>query len=840
MSAIRGSRSGVANDMIMLDDVSESSILEALAKHHASDEIYTYIGETLISVNPYKNISSLYGQSIMKRYVSKKAFQNPPHPYAVAERAFRDMQLHSANQTIVITGESGSGKTEASKFCMNYISFLASKTSNVQRIKEQLLETNPLLEAFGNAKTRRNDNSSRFGKYMELQFLGSDPAGGHISQYLLEKARVVGQQEGERNFHIFYQILSDSSLCGQLNLSRDPGAYTYISDAQSAIVRGMSDSSNWSETLKAMGWCGIKGEDQSAAIGAVGAILHLGNVKFKSAGRDKSHIANKPTLALAADLLGIREKDLGIALTHRTVKSGIESVRTGLSVENAKFARDSLAKSLYGKVFEWIVKRANETIKCERWSTTIGVLDIYGFEILGVNGFEQLCINHTNERLHQLFIELTLRQEQKEYRDEGISWQEIKFFDNLPICTMIERRGGIYSLVDEESIFPTGSDESLAKKLISNIRDKNFKNSRNGANQFVITHYAGEVQYDTTGFLTSNRDTLFPDLVLVCNSSRNPVVQTFFVDHPAANKSLKTNKRPPTTAQQYKKQVFDLMETLKGANQHYIRCIKPNGEKRGGSFDKELCSEQVRYLGLLENVKVRRAGFAYRLDYDDFVGTFKVAASFTEWIPDARKGTERILRSANAKAFELGKSKVFIKNANTILSIEDARMKFLELAASFLPPTDNLIFADKVFGFNSKGIRQELYLCVAGTGFYWYDPSGSLEHYIRMEKMDHILYNDLEGYMVSQSNYPSRIENETIQLNYLSTNVYASAVVRLCELLEGGLGIKLETSKTSYIPADAQDPKLYRENLKNIAKGALELPESNKRNLSSKGCCVLS
>ena len=835
----------MVNDLVMLDELSEKSVLEAIRTRHAANEIYSYIGETLISVNPFKSMGALYGPAAMKAYVGKKSYMLPPHAYAVAERAYRNMMLQSENECVVITGESGAGKTEASKKCMEYIAFLASKSKHVQRVKEQLLETNPLLEAFGNAKTRRNDNSSRFGKYFEIQFKFGEPEGGRISQFLLEKNRVTNQQPGERNFHVFYQVLTDSSLCGRLGLSAGQHSqYKYFSDPSSAQVKTVNDAGDLAEMTRAMEWVGIKSEEQELIFQMLGGILHLGNVDFGGS-REKSEVKNRDALSRAAKLLGLSEQDLGAALTNRTVKTATESVRTGLSPEMAAFARDALAKSVYSRLFDWIVARANETIHCEQFSTSIGVLDIYGFEILGVNGFEQLCINHTNERLHQLFIELTLRREQEEYKKEGIAWTTIDFFDNLPICEMIEKRGGLYALIDEESIFPQGTDASLMKKLAGNTRDKFFEQSKqNAAAQFLIKHYAGTVTYDTSGMLDSNKDTLFWDLVMTANAARNKIVASLFQDHPLAAKDQKTNKRPATVCMQYKQQVFDLMQTLTKCNQHYIRCIKPNDQKRAGLFQDDMTMEQVRYLGLLENVKVRRAGYAFRMPFDEFVAAYKVCLpGQTEFEPDTRRGVQAILSNAGAKDYEMGKTKVFIKNARTILGIEDARKAFLDQCAAWLPQDDGLIYADKVMGFafNVMNQRTALNFVVGSKGFYWFNQQGQLEHFVSLQKADIIAFNRNEGWMCVGSTYPGKKpEDPPVQLNFLSENLHATQVIKFAEIMKTNMGLDLNVSESSSVPADARDPLLYKKNLKMIGAGALGLPMIDNGKPKGDGCCVVT
>jgi len=703
-----------------------------------------------------------------------------------------------------------------------------------------LLETNPLLESIGNAKTRRNDNSSRFGKYFEILFLYNDPAGGKISQFLLEKNRVTSQQPGERNFHIFYQMLTNSGLRSNLGLSKDSLDYKYLCDPSASQVKSIDDAQDFADTCKAMEWVGMTPDDQSCIFGILGAILHLGNVDFSSKSADRCTVNNTQALGQAADLLGVSRDALQEALTHKTVKSGIESVITGLNKSMAEFARDSLAKSLYGKVFEWIVKRANKTIHCEQHTTSIGVLDIYGFEILGVNGFEQLCINHTNERLHQLFIELTLKGEQEEYRKEGISWTKVDFYNNQPICEMIEKRGGIYSLIDEESIFPKATDETLMTKMSSNIRNKEFRTvSRQNSKQFEIKHYAGLVTYETTGMLESNKDTLFADLVHVTNASRNSVAASLFKDHPAANKGQKTNKRPPTTCMQYKSQVNSLIDTLKSCSQHYIRCIKPNDVKRAGIFEQKMSLEQVRYLGLLENVKVRRAGYAFRMDFASFVAKYKctMGSDMPSWEPNAKKGTEKILRSFGAKDFEIGKTKIFIKNAKTILGLEDKRKAFMDMAASFLPPEEGLVFTDKCFAFNSKQVTSPSIFVVGGAGFYWFSVQGTMEHFIPFSKADLLGYNGEAGWMTVHSSYPNKLEEEgDVQVTFLSENLYASEIENFLEVLKN-MGHDLQCSKITSYPMDAKDGEAYKANFKRIRKDGL--PQLTNAPTPTNGCCTL-
>jgi len=434
------------NDLVLLEDISANGILDALAKHYRGDEIYTYIGHVLISVNPFKEIRDLYGPNSIKKFPGKKEYQNPPHIYAVAERAYRAMIFDIENQCVIITGESGAGKTEASKKIMEYVAAQSSKSRQVQIVKEQLVQSNPLLEAFGNAKTVRNNNSSRFGKYMEIQFNLGDPKGGRITVFLLEKGRVITRHEDERSFHIFYQFLTGSTEQEkrQYHLLGLDG-YAYINQSKCKTVPGIDDAKDFQDTKKAMSIIGMSPDQQSLIFNLLSAILLLGNIDFVVKGTG-SAVKNPDVLNTVAQHLAVSPEVLNKALTIKTMTSATESIQIPLNLEQAFYARDSLAKTVYGRMFEWIVDAANTAIKTDASSTSIGVLDIYGFEIFQSNGFEQLCINFVNEKLHQLFIELTLKAEQEEYGKEGIAWVEVKYYNNKPIVELIEKRSLPFSL----------------------------------------------------------------------------------------------------------------------------------------------------------------------------------------------------------------------------------------------------------------------------------------------------------------------------------------------------------------------------------------------------------
>ena len=462
---------------MLLDSISTDSIVATISKRFLAQEIYTYIGPVLISVNPFEQINGLYSSSVIKKYQGKNEHQNQPHVYAIAERAYRRMVQDLSHECVIISGESGSGKTEASKKVMEYIAAASRHSADVNRVKEQLLESNPFLEAFGNAKTLRNDNSSRFGKYMEIQFDVMDPVGGSISTFLLEKSRVVERQQNERNFHIFYQLLEGSSPEEKKELklgSRED--YVYLRNSNCYTVQGINDVQEYADTVRAMNVIGISQENQTQIFQLISAILHVGNIEFKdskSAGGKKCQVTTPDSLDAAAALLGLTAANLATQLTHKTIRANNDTVVSPLNASDATYARDSVAKNVYGKLFNWLIATANQSIYSQFYSNVIGVLDIYGFEIFGVNSLEQLFINYVNESLQQLFVDLTLKAEQDEYRKEGIAWEEVKHFNNLPICKLISARSGIFDILNEECVFPEGTDASLFAKLARVLGGKN-------------------------------------------------------------------------------------------------------------------------------------------------------------------------------------------------------------------------------------------------------------------------------------------------------------------------------------------------------------------------------
>uniref|UniRef100_A0A8C1ZXZ4 Unconventional myosin-Ib n=1 Tax=Cyprinus carpio TaxID=7962 RepID=A0A8C1ZXZ4_CYPCA len=693
-------------DMVLIEPLSEDTFIENLRKRFEHNEIYTYIGSVVISMNPYKSLP-IYTAEKVEEYRNRNFYELSPHIYALADEAYRSLRDQDKDQCILITGESGAGKTEASKFVMSYVAAVCGKGQEVNKVKEQLLQSNPVLEAFGNAKTVRNDNSSRFGKYMDIEFdFKGDPLGGVISNYLLEKSRVVKQPRGERNFHIFYQLLSGASddTLKKLKLDRDFSKYNYLS-LDSATVNGLDDAACFRTVRNAMQIVGFMEDEVQSVLELVAAVLKLGNLEFKPESRcngfDESRIKDKNDLKEMCELLGIEQSVLERAFSFRTVEAKMEKVSTTLNVAQAYYARDALAKNLYSRLFSWLVNRINESIKAQTKSRkkVMGVLDIYGFEIFEDNSFEQFIINYCNEKLQQIFIELTLREEQEEYIREGIEWTNIEYFNNAIICDLIENnKNGILAMLDEECLRPgTVTDETFLDKLNTVCAEHQHFESRQSKNSkfltdhslphncFRIQHYAGKVLYRVEGFVDKNNDLLYRDLSQAMYKANHSLIKILF---PEGNPAKVNLKRPLTAGFQFRASVGTLMKNLLTKNPNYIRCIKPNDKKAAHIFTDSLVCHQVRYLGLMENVRVRRAGYAFRQAYEPCLERYKMLCKQTwpHWKGPAREGVEVLLKNLQvaAEEFAYGRSKIFIRNPRTLFFLEEKRRQCLEDLATLI------------------------------------------------------------------------------------------------------------------------------------------------------------
>ncbi|NXC01719.1 MYO1E protein, partial [Orthonyx spaldingii] len=673
--------SGV-DDMVLLSKITEDSIVENLKKRYMDDYIFTYIGSVLISVNPFKQMP-YFGEKEIEMYQGAAQYENPPHIYALADSMYRNMIIDRENQCVIISGESGAGKTVAAKYIMSYISKISGGGPKVQHVKDIILQSNPLLEAFGNAKTVRNNNSSRFGKYFEIQFSpGGEPDGGKISNFLLEKSRVVMRNPGERSFHIFYQLIEGASSEQKSSLGiTSMDYYYYLSLSGSYKVDDINDKSDFQETLHAMSVIGIFAEEQALVLQIVAGILHLGNISFKEVG-NYAGVESEEFLAFPAFLLGINQDRLKEKLTSRQMDSKwggkSESINVTLNVEQACYTRDALAKALHSRVFDYLVDSINKAMEKDHEEYNIGVLDIYGFEIFQKNGFEQFCINFVNEKLQQIFIELTLKAEQEEYVQEGIRWTPIEYFNNKIVCDLIENKvnpPGIMSILDDVCAtmhaVGEGADQTLLQKLQMQIGTHEHFNSWNQG--FIIHHYAGKVSYDMDGFCERNRDVLFMDLIELMQSSDLPFIKALFPE----NLQVDKKGRPTTAGSKIKKQANDLVGTLMKCTPHYIRCIKPNETKKSRDWEESRVKHQVEYLGLKENIRVRRAGYAYRRVFKKFLQRYAILtkATWPSWKGEEKQGVLHLLQSVNMDPdqFQLGKSKVFIKAPESLFLLEEMR-----------------------------------------------------------------------------------------------------------------------------------------------------------------------
>jgi len=610
------------NDLVQMDEITEPMITNLLRLRFNKDKIYTNVGNILIAINPYKRLP-LYTPSVIDEYAHKGKRELPPHPFNIAEAAFRNMVEKKENQSILISGESGAGKTETTKQCLTFFAEVAGSTTGVE---QNILLANPILEAFGNAKTLRNNNSSRFGKYIEVHF---DPqgkiCGASTINYLLEKSRVCFQLDGERAFHIFYQLCMGANEDMRYKFYLDaPDQFYYLTRSSCVQVDDVDDAKEFEEMVEAMGKLGFSAEDQEAAFRLVAGVLHLGNIEFEAgsnARTDSSNIVDPAVTKIVAEMLEVEQDMLETAVTTRLMEiRGQAATSIPLSVEKADDTRNALAKTIYYRLFDWLVEKVNVSMVPPKGikTATIGALDIFGFEIFDVNSFEQLCINFANEKLQQHFNQHTFKLEEQLYQREQIKYDHVEFIDNQPVLDMIEakRPQGILIALDEEIVVPRGSDTTFLNKIHKTHgqgRTKCYKQPLQSRTDFIVIHYAGEVIYDSTGFLEKNKDRLNKICLDMLATSKNWLVQKLFPKSEA-----KTTKRI-TLGGQFRNNLNDLMKRLNTTEPHYIRCVKPNPDKAANDFRGTMCLQQLRYAGVFEAVAIRKQGFPFRYTHEDFI-----------------------------------------------------------------------------------------------------------------------------------------------------------------------------------------------------------------------------
>ncbi|KIW07562.1 myosin-1 [Verruconis gallopava] len=679
------------SDLTLISKISNEAINDNLKKRFENGEIYTYIGHVLVSVNPFRDLG-IYTDDVLHSYQGKNRLEMPPHVFAIAESAYYNMKAYNENQCIIISGESGAGKTEAAKRIMQYIANVSGGSdSSIQQIKDMVLATNPLLESFGNAKTLRNNNSSRFGKYLEIHFnQQGEPVGANINNYLLEKSRVVGQITNERNFHIFYQFTKAASQnYREIFGVQEPKSYLYTSRSKCFDVAGIDDHGDFKDTLNAMKVIGLQQAEQDNIFRMLAAILWLGNITFVEDKEGNAAIADQSVVDFVAYLLEVDSAHVNKALTQRILETSRGGRRGSvydvpLNIPQAGAVRDALAKAIYFNLFDWIVQRVNESLRARGASAySIGILDIYGFEIFERNSFEQLCINYVNEKLQQIFIQLTLKTEQEEYAREQIKWTPIKYFDNKVVCELIEekRPPGVFAALNDACATahadPAAADQTFVQRLNALASNQYFQ-PRQG--QFIIKHYAGDVAYAVEGMTDKNKDQLLKDLLVLVSQTSNQFLHTLF----PAPVDTDSKRRPPTAGDKIKVSANDLVATLMKCSPSYIRTIKPNENKSPSEYNSANVLHQIKYLGLQENVRIRRAGFAYRQTFEKFVERFYLLSPKTSyagdytWTGDYLSGTKQILKDTNipVEEYQMGVTKAFIKTPETLFALETMRDRY--------------------------------------------------------------------------------------------------------------------------------------------------------------------
>ncbi|XP_043971904.1 myosin-10 isoform X7 [Gambusia affinis] len=721
-------------DMADLTCLNEASVLHNLRERYYSGLIYTYSGLFCVVVNPYKNLP-IYTESIVEMYRGKKRHEMPPHIYAISEAAYRSMLQDREDQSILCTGESGAGKTENTKKVIQYLAHVASshKGGTLGRNKEavqgelerQLLQANPILEAFGNAKTVKNDNSSRFGKFIRINFdVAGYIVGANIETYLLEKSRATRQAKDERTFHIFYQLLCGASEETRADLllgSADD--YRFLSGG-SIPVPGQSDAENFTQTMDSVAIMGFTPEESVSMLKVISAVLQFGNISFtKEKNHDQASMPDNTAAQKLCHLLGINVMEFTRAILTPKIKVGREYVQKAQTKEQADFAIEALAKATYERLFRWLVHRINRALdrRQRQGASFIGILDIAGFEIFQLNSFEQLCINYTNEKLQQLFNHTMFILEQEEYQREGIEWNFIDFgLDLQPCIDLIERPAhppGVLALLDEECWFPRATDRTFVEKLCSEQgnHSKFYKSKQpRGEADFSIIHYAGKVDYKANDWLIKNMDPLNDNVASLLHQSSDHFVSELWkeVDRivgldqvstgessgsvPFGAAGLKTKKGMfRTVGQLYKESLTKLMATLRNTNPNFLRCIIPNHEKRAGKLAPHLVLDQLRCNGVLEGIRICRQGFPNRIPFQEFRQRYEILTpnAIPRTFMDGKQASELMINALelDPNLYRVGQSKVFFRagvlghlEEERDLKITDTIIRFQSASRGFL------------------------------------------------------------------------------------------------------------------------------------------------------------
>ncbi|XP_072889236.1 unconventional myosin-Va isoform X5 [Hemitrygon akajei] len=696
------------NDLTALSYLHEPAVLHNLkVRFMDSKLIYTYCGIVLVAINPYEQLP-IYGEDIINAYSGQNMGDMDPHIFAVAEEAYKQMARDERNQSIIVSGESGAGKTVSAKYAMRYFATVSGSASEAN-VEEKVLASNPIMESIGNAKTTRNDNSSRFGKYIEIGFDKKYRiTGANMRTYLLEKSRVVFQAEDERNYHILYQLCASKHLPEFKDLQLRPAQnFNYTNLGGNPVIEGIDDAKEMMNTRQAFTLLGINEFYQMGIFHILASILHLGNVPIKANDRDADNCFISPNsehLVIFCDLLGVDYEQMAHWLCHRKIITGSETYIKPMPKFQALNARDALAKHIYASLFNWIVHHVNKALRASvKQHSFIGVLDIYGFETFEINSFEQFCINYANEKLQQQFNMHVFKLEQEEYMKEQIPWTLIDFYDNQPCINLIEAKLGILDLLDEECKMPKGSDDTWAQKLYNTHLNKTalFHKPRMSNRAFIIQHFADQVEYQCEGFLEKNKDTVYEEQISVLKASKLSLLAELFQEEkqvssptegrpPVARATVKSAKpralqpskeHKKSVGHQFRNSLHLLMETLNATTPHYVRCIKPNDDKFAFTFDPKRAVQQLRACGVLETIRISAAGFPSRWTYQEFFNRYRVLMKQKDVLSDKKLTCKNVLEKLikDQDKYQFGKTKIFFR-AGQVAYLEKLRADKLRVA----------------------------------------------------------------------------------------------------------------------------------------------------------------
>uniref|UniRef100_A0A8C8GBM5 Myosin, heavy chain 10, non-muscle n=1 Tax=Oncorhynchus tshawytscha TaxID=74940 RepID=A0A8C8GBM5_ONCTS len=705
-------------DMAELTCLNEASVLHNLKDRYYSGLIYTYSGLFCVVINPYKYLP-IYSENIIEMYRGKKRHEMPPHIYAISESAYRCMLQDREDQSILCTGESGAGKTENTKKVIQYLAHVASSHKGKKdhsipgELERQLLQANPILESFGNAKTVKNDNSSRFGKFIRINFdVTGYIVGANIETYLLEKSRAVRQAKDERTFHIFYQLLCGAGEHLRSDLLLEGfNSYRFLSNGN-VTVPGQQDKDNFQETMEAMHIMSFSHDEILAMLKVVSSVLQFGNIVFKKErNSDQASMPENTAAQKLCHLLGLNVMEFTRAILSPRIKVGRDYVQKAQTKEQADFAVEALAKATYERLFRWLVHRINKALdRTKRQGASfIGILDIAGFEIFQLNSFEQLCINYTNEKLQQLFNHTMFVLEQEEYQREGIEWSFIDFgLDLQPCIDLIERPAnppGVLALLDEECWFPKATDKTFIDKLVQEQgTHSKFQKPRQLKDKadFCIIHYAGKVDYKADEWLMKNMDPLNDNVATLLNQSTDKFVAELWRDvdrivgldqvagmaETTFGATYKTKKGMfRTVGQLYKESLTKLMATLRNTNPNFVRCIIPNHEKKAGKLEPHLVLDQLRCNGVLEGIRICRQGFPNRIVFQEFRQRYEILTpnAIPKGFMDGKQACERMVKALelDPNLFRIGQSKIFFRTGVLAHLEEERDLKITDIIIYF-------------------------------------------------------------------------------------------------------------------------------------------------------------